>query len=91
MVGLRVILAALEAGFFPGCAYLMSCWYPRYQLQKRFAGFFVIGAIVAGFSSILAYGLIKMQGLADRAGWRWIFIVGIETEKPFHMALILES
>ena len=26
MVGLRVILGVLEAGVFPGCAYLLSCW-----------------------------------------------------------------
>ena len=27
MVGLRIILGVFEAGFFPGCAYLLSCWY----------------------------------------------------------------
>ena len=29
MAGLRVILGILEAGFFPGCVYLLSTWYTR--------------------------------------------------------------
>jgi sugar phosphate permease len=29
MVPLRLILGALEAGYFPGCLYLISSWYPK--------------------------------------------------------------
>ncbi|KAJ5152735.1 uncharacterized protein N7482_009213 [Penicillium canariense] len=29
LVGLRVLLGVLEAGYFPGCVYLLSCWYTR--------------------------------------------------------------
>jgi MFS family permease len=29
LVPLRLILGTLEAGFFPGCLYLLSCWYSR--------------------------------------------------------------
>lgn len=29
MVALRVILGALDSGFFPTCVYLLSTWYPR--------------------------------------------------------------
>jgi hypothetical protein len=29
------ILANTLKGFFPGCVYLVSCWYVRYELQKR--------------------------------------------------------
>lgn len=31
----RVLLGAFEAGFFPGCVYLITCWYCRYEIQKR--------------------------------------------------------
>jgi len=31
----RVLLGAFEAGFFPGCVYLITCWYKRYEVQKR--------------------------------------------------------
>ncbi|RDL40750.1 Uncharacterized protein BP5553_00729 [Venustampulla echinocandica] len=75
MLALRLILGALEAGFYPGCVYLMSTWYPRFELQKRNAGFYLIGSAAAGFGGILAYGLMQMDGLAGLSGWRWIFIM----------------
>nr|POE46956.1 putative transporter [Quercus suber] len=62
---LRLILGIFEAGFFPGCAYLLSCWYPRYDLQKRNAVFYLIGSVSSAFSGILAYGFYQMNGLGD--------------------------
>ncbi|TKA65432.1 hypothetical protein B0A49_08828 [Cryomyces minteri] len=35
LAGLRVLLGVLEAGFFPGCVYLLSTWYVRYDMGKR--------------------------------------------------------
>lgn len=29
LAGLRAVLGGLEAGFFPGCVYLLSTWYTR--------------------------------------------------------------
>lgn len=75
MVGLRIILGVLEAGFFPGCVYLMSTWYSRFELQKRYSAFYLIGSGASAFAGILAYGLMQMHGLAGLEGWRWIFIV----------------
>ena len=63
LIPLRLILGIFEAGFFPGCAYLLSCWYPRYELQKRNAVFYLIGSMASAFSGILAYGFYKMDGL----------------------------
>lgn len=28
-----------SAGLFPGCVYLVSCWYVRYEVQTRYAHF----------------------------------------------------
>jgi MFS family permease len=75
MAGLRVILGIFEAGFYPGCVYLLSTWYPRYELQKRNAGFYLIGSMASAFGGILAYGLMQLTGKAGLEGWRWIFIV----------------
>jgi MFS family permease len=63
MIPLRLVLGIFEAGFFPGCAYLLSCWYPRYELQKRNAVFYLIGSMASAFAGILAYGLLQMHGL----------------------------
>ncbi|KAF2227509.1 major facilitator superfamily domain-containing protein [Elsinoe ampelina] len=62
MIPLRLVLGVLEAGFFPGCAYLLSCWYPRYELQKRNAVFFLIGSMSSAFSGILSYGFMQLNG-----------------------------
>jgi hypothetical protein len=35
LAGCRALLGAFEAGFFPGCVYLITCWYIRYETQRR--------------------------------------------------------
>jgi len=75
MAVLRVLLGILEAGFYPGCVYLLSTWYPRYELQKRNAVFYLIGSMASAFAGILAYGLMQLDGTANLSGWRWIFLI----------------
>jgi MFS family permease len=84
MLGLRIILGVLEAGFFPGCAYLLSCWYTRYELQKRNAVFYLIGSMASAISGILAYGIMQMDGLGNLSGWRWIFVVRFPSSVSLH-------
>ncbi|KAG8625662.1 hypothetical protein KVT40_006063 [Elsinoe batatas] len=62
MIPLRLLLGVFEAGFFPGCAYLLSTWYPRYELQKRNAVFYLIGSMSSAFSGILGYGFSTLAG-----------------------------
>lgn len=47
----------------------------RFEVQKRFSAFYLVALLASGFSSILAYGLMQMKGLAGLNGWRWIFII----------------
>ena len=61
LIPLRLILGVFEAGFFPGCAYLLSCWYPRYDLQKRNAVFYLIGSMASAFAGILAFGFSQLK------------------------------
>ncbi|KAI9670888.1 MAG: hypothetical protein M1817_003773 [Caeruleum heppii] len=75
LLALRLILGIFEAGFFPGCVYLLSTWYVRYDMQKRYSVFYLIGSLASALAGILAYGLMQMQGLAGLGGWRWIFIM----------------
>lgn len=65
LIPLRIVLGIFEAGFFPGCTYLLSCWYTRYEVQKRYAIFYVIGSLSSAFSGILAYGFYHMNGLGS--------------------------
>ncbi|CED84101.1 Permease of the major facilitator superfamily [Phaffia rhodozyma] len=71
----RALLGALEAGFFPACAFVIATWYTRYETGKRMSGFYLISLVISGFSGILAYGLVQMGGTAGIRGWRWIFII----------------
>lgn len=55
----------------PRSSYLISMYYKRYELQRRF-NFFFTGSILAGaFSSFLAYAIAHMDGIQGLAGWRW--------------------
>ncbi|PLB40489.1 putative phthalate transporter [Aspergillus candidus] len=75
MTGCRVLLGVLEAGYFPGCVYLLSSWYSRYDVQKRFSIFYLIGCVASALAGILAFGLSQMHGTQGIQGWRWIFII----------------
>ncbi|CAI7654205.1 unnamed protein product [Penicillium manginii] len=75
MVGIRIIIGALEAGFFPASVYLISTWYTRYDIQKRYAIFYLLGCVASAFTGILSYGITFMHGLGGLTAWRWIFII----------------
>ncbi|KAL8830198.1 MAG: hypothetical protein Q9170_005844 [Blastenia crenularia] len=75
MIGLRVVLGILEAGLYPSIVFLLATWYSRYDVGKRFSAFYIIGCIANAFGGILAYGLMQMDGLSGKTGWRWIFII----------------
>lgn len=71
----RVLLGITEAGFLPGCTYLITCWYTRYEVGVRLSLFWILSVVAAGFSAILAYGLTLMAGKGGLNGWSWIFII----------------
>ncbi|KAI4111941.1 MAG: hypothetical protein LQ345_006662 [Seirophora villosa] len=75
MLGLRVLLGILEAGLYPSVVYLLATWYSRYDVGKRYCAFYVIGCLSLAFGGILAYGLMQMDGIQGKEGWRWIFIM----------------
>lgn len=75
LVPLRLVLGLLESGYFPGCLYLLSCWYTKFEVATRYSIFYFIGSIASAMSGILAYGLQQMEGVQGIRGWRWIFIM----------------
>ncbi|KAI8161475.1 putative transporter [Colletotrichum sp. SAR 10_70] len=64
MVALRVVLGALDSGFFPTCVYLLSTWYTRYEVGKRYSAFYIVVCLATAFSGILAFGFTKLEGKA---------------------------
>lgn len=75
LIACRFFLGLFEGGFVPGSVYLMSMYYKRHECQKRFSLFWCAGLFAGAFGGLLAYALVHMQGLANYAGWRWIFII----------------
>ncbi|KIW19616.1 hypothetical protein PV08_00189 [Exophiala spinifera] len=75
LVVCRCLLGLFEAGISPGSVYLLTMYYPRWELQKRFAIIWTNGFVAGASSGLLAFALAKMDGLGGLAGWRWIFIV----------------
>ncbi|KAK4552536.1 hypothetical protein LTR86_010380 [Recurvomyces mirabilis] len=75
LIACRFFTGVFEAGFVPGCAYLMSMYYRRHELQRRLSLFWCAGLVAGAFSGLLAYALIHMQGLSGLAGWRWVLII----------------
>ncbi|KAM0324867.1 hypothetical protein ACHAQA_007833 [Verticillium albo-atrum] len=71
----RALLGVLEAGFLPGCTYLITCWYTRFEVGKRLSAFWIMSVILSGFSAIFAYVLALLDGKGGLGGWSWIFII----------------
>ncbi|KAF9233953.1 MFS general substrate transporter [Melanogaster broomeanus] len=75
LVGARLCLGAAEAGLYPGVAYYLTLWYPRYKCQYRIAIFAAAGNLAGAFSGLIAYALGAMNGIGGLETWSWIFIL----------------
>ncbi|GFZ48491.1 hypothetical protein JCM24511_06239 [Saitozyma sp. JCM 24511] len=75
LLGIRVLLGASEAVFFPGALYYLSAWYTKKELGKRYAALFIGQQLGNGFGGLIAAGVLTMDGHLGIAGWRWLFII----------------
>ncbi|KAL2129360.1 hypothetical protein VTI74DRAFT_7897 [Chaetomium olivicolor] len=77
----RFFLGVVEAAYFPGCLYYLSCWYTRKELGFRTAVLYS-GALISGaFSGLISAGITYgMDGTRGLSAWRWMFIIeGVAT------------
>ncbi|WP_297511841.1 MFS transporter [uncultured Caulobacter sp.] len=73
--GLRMLIGAAEAGFFPTAIYFVSTWYPPERRGRAISAFYLafpVGNLVMG---ALAALLMQLDGLAGLRGWQWMFIL----------------
>ncbi|KAI3329765.1 major facilitator superfamily domain-containing protein [Ustulina deusta] len=75
LIATRFLLGIFEAGVFPGCAYLISMYYKRFELQWRMSIFFCAAILSGAVSGLLAYGIANLGGVGGYGAWRWIFII----------------
>lgn len=71
----RLVLGACEGGLFPGLNLYLTMVYKREEQAKRVSYLFVCAALSGAFGGLLAYLLLKMDGVSGYAGWRWVFII----------------
>lgn len=71
----RLVLGACEGGLFPGLNLYLTMVYKREEQAKRVSYLFVCTALSGAFGGLLAYVLLKMDGVAGYAGWRWVYII----------------
>ncbi|KAI8458023.1 major facilitator superfamily domain-containing protein [Phakopsora pachyrhizi] len=73
---LRFFLGLAESGFSPGATFLLSSWYKKRELTKRFAFFFCSAVIGSAFGGLLAGFILEgLDGTRGISGWRWLFII----------------
>ncbi|KAF8957377.1 major facilitator superfamily domain-containing protein [Flammula alnicola] len=75
LLACRFFLGLFEGGVFPGLVLYLSFFYPRQRLQWRISAFFSAASVSGAFSGLLAFGIINMDGIGNRPGWAWIFIL----------------
>ncbi len=75
LLGLRLLLGAAEAGFFPGAILFVTYWFPA-QERGRVLGMLYFGFPIAlTIGSPLSGGLLALDGRLGLAGWQWMFLI----------------
>jgi MFS family permease len=76
LILVRLFLGVVEAPFFPGAFYLLSCWYTKKELALRTAMLYSGLTLATAFSGLLAAGIFSgLDGARGISGWRWLFII----------------
>lgn len=76
LIAVRFFLGFVEAAYFPGCLYYLSCWYTRKELGLRTALLYS-GALISGaFSGLISAGITQnMNGVRGLDAWQWLFLI----------------
>jgi len=72
--GMRLLLGAAEAGFFPGVVLFLTYWFPSVYRARIIAIFMVSIPIASFIGSPLSALLLELNGMLGLKGWQWLFI-----------------
>jgi MFS transporter, ACS family, tartrate transporter len=70
----RFLLGIAEAGFFPGVAFFMTCWFPSRYRGRAMGIFFALGASAGVLVGPVSANLLGLDGWLGIAGWQWVFL-----------------
>ncbi|KAH7028200.1 alternative sulfate transporter [Microdochium trichocladiopsis] len=71
----RFLLGFFEAGYIPGSMLLMSLFYTRKEIAVRTAVFYFGNYFSVGTGSLIAAGVLQLEGMHGWPGWRWLFLI----------------
>ncbi|RDW84353.1 hypothetical protein BP6252_01943 [Coleophoma cylindrospora] len=71
----RLLLGIFESGMYPALAITLTTFYTPKEQGRRFSYLYLSVGLSGAFGGLFAYLLLKLDGRAGLAGWRWLFIV----------------
>ncbi|PSK38925.1 hypothetical protein C7M61_002230 [Candidozyma pseudohaemuli] len=71
----RVLIGLFQGGFIPDMILWLSYFYKSGELPIRLWGFWASLALTQTITSVLAYFILRMRGVAGLTGWQWLFII----------------
>ncbi|KAI6146235.1 allantoate permease [Pisolithus tinctorius] len=71
----RALLGALQGGFIPDLVLYLSYFCTKTELPIRLALFWMSMYLCSIVASFLAFGILHLDGMAGKAGWRWLFLI----------------
>ncbi len=76
LIAIRFFLGFVEAAYFPGCLFFLSCWYTRKELGFRTALLYSGSLLSGAFSGLISAGITNgLDGARGKRAWRWLFII----------------
>ncbi|KAF8185631.1 MFS general substrate transporter [Mycena galopus ATCC 62051] len=73
LITTRVLVGALEAGYFPCIVYFWIFWYTPEELAIRVAALYSMSSLSGFIGGFLAYAISYANGVLS--GWQWLFIL----------------
>lgn len=72
---MRLLLGAMEGGFFPGVILYITYWFPRSH-RARIVGMFSVAIPASSFiGSPISAALLGADGWLGARGWQWMFLI----------------
>ncbi|EGW31204.1 uncharacterized protein SPAPADRAFT_72059 [Spathaspora passalidarum NRRL Y-27907] len=71
----RGLIGMLEGGFIADLVLWLSYFFTSKELPVRLSWFWGTSAAMGIITSVLAFGILRMRGIAGLAGWRWLFLL----------------
>jgi ACS family 4-hydroxyphenylacetate permease-like MFS transporter len=75
LYGIRALVGAAEAGFYPGILLYLTYWFSRTYRARASALFFMGIPTTIAVASALSGFILQMDGFLGLAGWRWLFLL----------------